>query len=831
MSVCTVQSLCGHRAIWRRKQREKISSNVSKSDLSLRTRKEGTRYQVQNVQRSGAWVVNDASIDLNSPAKRSGKQHTPRTMRHSSSPHPSLPAWHSYSKRSLPDDLELELSALISLSVNVDRAESDLSSSVIASTSQSSMSSATVVTSSASSSASSTAIISVSSVSASSSSSSSTIISSISTSTSTSTSNSSTPLSTTFSSSSSTPSPTSTPATSISSSSNTQSPTSTFTSSSTNSMRTTTSASPTTTTTSSMSPPMTVSTSPILTSSSAVGSSTISSSSTLSPSSASTTPVSSRSTALSITPTSSPLIPSSSLSIVFSSNTGSPITRSTSSYTLSLKHTSSLVTSSSTLPLNPSLAPSNANFPTNTGAIIGATIGGTVALVATAFALFLICGRVRRNRLGQPDTGKRGSRGGSRTVGTAAGANTEEMAEQDSAPLSATVKKLGILARGVSGSSSARPLNRTTSTISTPAWRSPLSDEDGDEEYPAPLPVSANITPGYGFGFGENSSSGHGHDHGSSSGHEHPSGSAESSGSTYNASSIQSSRSQGHNMPGFGQAAETMVGMGSSIPQPLSSHGHSTLFNQDRSHSSGTISSMKGNTHGTNSAGDGSGSSNSHSQSHSIKPSSLGGLSGTTSQTQGLSIQIPKVKINDQSVPSSPKRGFIERLRGGRSSTQGSSTTTTTHTPASSSYYPTYPAQSSLLNPPLPLPDAPLEPPVMPFLQPFLPLPSPALTDDSRMSYTDGLLNPVHSARAGETSINAPGNNSSVSLGDHVDYSRPFGGFVFNRMDSSTTFASADTRTTQPTIGTPVQQHPRDHHVDETMTADDGNQGSYFSAG
>ncbi|KAJ3892520.1 hypothetical protein GG344DRAFT_64505 [Lentinula edodes] len=366
------------------------------------------------------------------------------------------------------------------------------------------------------------------------------------------------------------------------------------------------------------------------------------------------------------------------------------------------------------------------------------------------------------------------------------------MAEQGGAPLSAT-RKLGILARAVSGGSSSRPLNRTISSMSTAAWRSPLSDEDGDFENSAaqvPSPVSTNITPGYGLGFGESSSSGHGQDVGRSSSHGHQSGSVESSGSTYNASSIQSSRSQGFNMPGFGQAAETMRMGPPMSAKDVSSHGHSTLLNQDHSHSTGTISSMKFNTsnnHATNSAGEGSGSSNSHS--HSITP---GALSETTASAQALSIAIPKLKINDHSVPpsrpSSPKsfkKGLIERLRGGRSSTQGSSSTQVP-TPASSSYYPSYPTRSSLLNPPLPLPDAPLEPPVMPFLQPPLPLPSPALTDDSRMDYTDGLLNPVHSARSGEAGIN----------------------FVFNRMDSSTTFTSADTRMTQPAAETPALQHP-----------------------
>ncbi|KAJ3739874.1 hypothetical protein DFH05DRAFT_1463450 [Lentinula detonsa] len=266
----------------------------------------------------------------------------------------------------------------------------------------------------------------------------------------------------------------------------------------------------------------------------------------------------------------------------------------------------------------------------------------------------------------------------------------------------------------------------------------------------------------------------------------------------------------------------------------------------DRSHSSGAISSTKGsmnNNRVTNSAGEGSGSSNSHSNAT---------KSGDqTARVPMMTISIPKLKLNDRSAPPSrsttPKsfeKGFIERLRGGRSSTQGtiqgSPSTAVSTTPASSSYYPTYstfPAQSSLLNPPLPLPDAPLEPPVLPFLQAPLPLPSPALTDDSRIAYTDGLLNPVHSTHAGEASANPvlhAGNDSSLSLGDHVDYSRPFGGFVFNRMDSSTTFTSADTRTTHPAVETPLyQQQPTDHSArnESFITHIAVDQGSYFPAG
>ncbi|KAJ3979528.1 hypothetical protein F5890DRAFT_920586 [Lentinula detonsa] len=219
-----------------------------------------------------------------------------------------------------------------------------------------------------------------------------------------------------------------------------------------------------------------------------------------------------------------------------------------------------------------------------------------------------------------------------------------------------------------------------------------------------------------------------------------------------------------------------------------------------------------------------------------------------------MTVPIPKLKLNDRSAPPSRpttpksfKKGFIERLRGGRSSTQGSiqgsPSTAVSTTPASSSYYPTYstfPAQSSLLNPPLPLPDAPLEPPVLPFLQQPLPLPSPALTDVSRIAYTDGLLNPVHSTHAGEASANPvlhAGNDSSLSLGDHVDYPRPFGGFIFNQMDSSTMFTSADTRTMHPAVETPLyQQQPTDHSArnesfNTHIAVDEGDQGSYFPAG
>ncbi|KAJ3983177.1 hypothetical protein F5890DRAFT_1524983 [Lentinula detonsa] len=872
MSICPAQSSCGHRSyLRRRQQREKIAKNVSKPDLALSTR-ERARPRVHGVEQSEESVTHDEFIDRSPPVKRSGKHslHAKRsgkqslhTMRHSSSfIYPSVPSpqtWYP-SKRSSPLDLELEILPGTSPSVNVDSRDVELAlstassmSSVAATTASSTSISVSASTSGPNSTRTSTSIaltstststsltsLNPTSISTSASSIPSSTRSTL-MSTSTSSSGSSSNILSTTSSSS--PPTTLVPTSTLSSTASTDSLSSTLISTSSSASPTSSIPSSTASASSSTFSSMTTSTSPIST---LASSSSISAPSTIllssaSPSSTHTSP----STALT-----SSLISSSSFTLTLTSSSNaapSPTTtRSTFTYTPSLKYTSSPVTSSTPV-IKPSLTPSLAsstNFSTNTGAIIGATIGGAVALVAAAFAIFLVCGRVRRNRSGQILAGGHGSQGGNRALGPV---YTDQMGV---VPLR---KKVGVLARGFSlGGSSARPLNRTTSSVSSSAWRSPLSDEDGDVDYPGlhvPIPTSSTTAaPGFGFGFGEGSSSGH--DHGSSSGHDHPSGSGESSGSTYNASSIQSSRSQAHNMPGFGQAAETMVGMASAMsPQPLSSHGHSTLLNQDRSHSSGTISSTKGNMNNnrvTNSAGDGSGSSNSHSNAT---------KSGDqTARAPMMTVPIPKLKLNDRSAPPSRsttpksfKKGFIERLRGGRSSTQGtiqgSPSTAASTTPASSSYYPTYstfPAQSSLLNPPLPLPDAPLEPPVLPFLQAPLPLPSPALTDDSRIAYTDGLLNPVHSTHAGEASANPvlhAGNDSSLSLGDHVDYSRPFGGFVFNRMDSSTTFTSADTRTTHPAVETPLyQQQPTDHSArNESFTThiavDDGDQGSYFPAG
>lgn len=476
------------------------------------------------------------------------------------------------------------------------------------------------------------------------------------------------------------------------------------------------------------------------------------------------------------------------------------------------------------------------DFATNTGAIIGVSIGGVVALIVGAFVIFLVCGRFRRRRA---------------IAATNAAPSTSE-----AEPKGGIASRL---ARGVSGSSrlSARPiLNRDLSDNSLP-WRSPLSDEDGpieedgeNVEYPSRQRVGPPVTF---VKYAKGSSSGHGHGS-SSNGHE----SAETSGSVHHSPMQPPSMSQVHIMPGFTQAAETMrMGSGSppsptAPPRSPSSHGHSSSStHQGHLSRSATASSLQPNAHSSlayagtgastsgaaSGSGSGSGSSNSHSNS--------GGHGNT-------GVVVPKVKINGQSrspsrASSSNKRGFIERLRGGRGSTQG---TSGVETPASSSYYPptAYPIRSSLLNPPIPpaahSPADTLKPPL---LQPPMPMPSPALTDDSRADYVDGLLNPLHSIRrdAGLDPIGTGGNVSEVSLRDHVDYSRPFGGFVFNRMDSSTTVATADTRTTQtartptpytPTINVPAEHargsedEPVDDSVDErNRIRERDREQSYFS--
>lgn len=335
---------------------------------------------------------------------------------------------------------------------------------------------------------------------------------------------------------------------------------------------------------------------------------------------------------------------------------------------------------------------------------------------------------------------------------------------------------------------------------STIPWRSPLSDEDGPEEhieyggYPSALSPSVAALPGsspspvYGGAYAEGGGSSSGHIHGhetSSNGHEQEqmSDSVDSLGSHALGPSMQSSKSQMH---GFTQAAEIMVmGPGSrsrlSLPpvSPVapSSHGHSSSSHHDHLYRTTTMSSLQPTTNASI-LGIGSGSSNSHSMS--------GGYSRSTTTTSGLILSVPRVKINDQSRPSSPKGrsstsktkrgGFIERLRGGRGSSQRINGA---ETPASSSYYPTLPTRSSLLNPPLPeTHETPLEAPPRPFLQPPTPLPSPALTEDSRTNYINGLLSPI-SALTGDGGIgmdSEAGNMSAVSLRDNVDYSRPFGG-------------------------------------------------------
>ncbi|EEB88511.1 hypothetical protein MPER_13611, partial [Moniliophthora perniciosa FA553] len=65
------------------------------------------------------------------------------------------------------------------------------------------------------------------------------------------------------------------------------------------------------------------------------------------------------------------------------------------------------------------------------------------------------------------------------------------------------------------------------------------------------------------------------------------------------------------------------------------------------------------------------------------------------------------------------------------------------------------------------------------------PFPSPAPTEESSLHAPDGLLDPQLLSGSGMS-----------SLRDNIDYSRPYRGFVFNRMGSSTTFNTQDTRST-----------------------------------
>ncbi|CAL1709356.1 unnamed protein product [Somion occarium] len=75
-------------------------------------------------------------------------------------------------------------------------------------------------------------------------------------------------------------------------------------------------------------------------------------------------------------------------------------------------------------------------------------------------------------------------------------------------------------------------------------------------------------------------------------------------------------------------------------------------------------------------------------------------------------------------------------------------------------------------------------------------LPSPALTERSSQNAPEGLLDPRLGLHLGTGGVES---TAAISLRDDQDYSRPIGGLVNNRMYSTTTFHTLDTRDSRPT--------------------------------
>ncbi|KAG0698894.1 hypothetical protein DFH29DRAFT_1002434 [Suillus ampliporus] len=108
-----------------------------------------------------------------------------------------------------------------------------------------------------------------------------------------------------------------------------------------------------------------------------------------------------------------------------------------------------------------------------------------------------------------------------------------------------------------------------------------------------------------------------------------------------------------------------------------------------------------------------------------------------------------------------------------------------------------------------------LQPPAWPWLTvqattlPPFGLPSPAPTDESRVSTADGLLDPrLRDPVEGR---------SNGSLRDFEDYSRPIGGLINNRMHSTTTFGTVDSQDIDN--GTNAPNHEDDQQWDAGATA------------
>lgn len=388
------------------------------------------------------------------------------------------------------------------------------------------------------------------------------------------------------------------------------------------------------------------------------------------------------------------------------------------------------------------------------------------------------------------------------------------------------------LTRGSSkATGSRRTLMRNPS--SNISWRPPLSDEyDDDPEDHVQMSqvpmahmvagVGVPTSPSHSSHEGDVSLSTSGHGHSSNLSHEQSPPSSPPVPSTSQTGVEMTRRpSLPRQMPGLGQVSETMrittVELSPSSPpvsptfslspQPLptaaygssSSHGHSST------ELGGSSSLVHSNTMITTASSSSGSHSHSHSSHHATAP-------------------IPRVRIQEASPNSSLRqrtsstgsfRGLISRLRGGRSSTQDLPSGSlkgkgrANRVPAPASFY--YPGTSlpnrasSLLNPPLPLSFLSQEPAeIAPFSVTDLPLPTP----DEELG-PEGLLDPQLLTKE------LPTRPSLGSLRDNVDYSRPYRGFVFNRMGSSTTFATQDTRRRTPGVETPGSLYAYDDTLGE----------------
>ncbi|KAK7034644.1 hypothetical protein VNI00_012286 [Paramarasmius palmivorus] len=568
-------------------------------------------------------------------------------------------------------------------------------------------------------------------------------------------------------------------------------------------------------------------------------SSSFSASSTLSPAPSSSVP-SSTSISQSLTSTTT-VVPTSTLFTTFTSFT-----------TVSSRNTSqSTSTVTSTGALNTEGASNGSNFAQNKGAIIGVAVGGVAAVIIAVILLFLFCGRWRRRR-----------------SFAAGNADPTLPVIPVVGPLRRDASRGG-MSGSSSRRMLNRNYSSTETGIWRPPL---TDEDDDDPTHMAqlpPLPQSpmgvTGISQGHSSSGEDISASGHGH--GSSQSHDQyayyaAANSVDSSHLGRRPSLAQQNQNQ---MPGFGQAAEHMAVVDlatastpmsptfsigppppPSVPVPValskapsafaygssSSHGHSSSSTDDvaggRKSGSGTSLMHTNTMKSVTSSSSGSGS---HSHSHGTQPSVPRVRIQEASPTNTISgKQIDRLRGRRESTGSF--KGLISRLRGGRSSTQDLGTNSgsfkgkeTVAVPSPSSFYPptasTGLRASSLLNPPLP-PPVPVEPVELPMQQlgpgwihpEPPPFPSPAPTEESSLRLPDGLLDPqLVGAALGGPGSDTHGHEitprpSMSSLRDNIDYSRPYRGFVFNRMGSSTTFNTQDTRSIHAPSRTPAIDTP-----------------------